>query len=167
MFVNYWRKQRVHKDLCSKFHLKKKKCNSCLIVEGRVVSKIQFLKQVLYIIFIEPFTQVPFNLAMEYKGKKGSRKEMNTHCAHHVPPLAADAISQRVDQDHHRSIKNRRQFMWQKILITWQSTSLRTTFTTTNWLSGILKYETSCPTYINSSKEKRTSKNNWFQAAVE
>jgi len=74
------------------------------------VSKIQFIKQVLYIIFIEPFTQVPFNLAMEYKGKKGSRKKMNTHCVHHVPPLVADAISQRVDQDHHRSIKNRRQF---------------------------------------------------------
>jgi hypothetical protein len=40
---------------------------------------------VLYIISIEAFIQAPFNLAMEYKGKTTSRKEMNTHCAHHVP----------------------------------------------------------------------------------
>ena len=52
--------------------------------------------------------------------------------------------------------------MWEMILGTWQSTSSRTTFTTTKWLNGILKYETSCPTYINNTKEKRARENNWF-----
>jgi hypothetical protein len=67
-----------------KFH-SNKKCNSRLIVQGRLVGKNQFIMMVLYIIYIEEFIQAPFNLAMEYKGKTTSRKEMNTHCAHHVP----------------------------------------------------------------------------------
>jgi hypothetical protein len=51
-----------------KFHSKKKKCNSRLIVEGRLVSKNQFIIMVLYIISIEALIQVPSNLAREYKG---------------------------------------------------------------------------------------------------
>jgi hypothetical protein len=39
---------------------------------------------------------------------KEQEENWSTHYAHHVHPLAADAILQRVNQDHHTSAIQRR-----------------------------------------------------------